>query len=57
MQIESLLEELKLRFTSGNKIPVQMARITREEYDCLINYIERLKTNNFFTMLWEKREG
>jgi hypothetical protein len=35
---------LREKFTSGNSVPVQIARITREEYDAIKNDREKNKT-------------
>jgi hypothetical protein len=35
MNTHEALENLRLRFTSGNSVPVQSARITREEWEAI----------------------
>lgn len=40
MTLEQALESLRLKFTSGNSVPVNRAPITREEYETILAHIK-----------------
>lgn len=42
-EIEKRIESLRLKFTSGNDIPVTRAYITLEEYEALIARVRELE--------------
>lgn len=37
--IQQILEDMKLRFTSGNEIPVERAHIRADEWPIVLKYI------------------
>jgi hypothetical protein len=46
---KELFNSINLKFTSGNKIPVSQAVITKEEWESVKEIIE-IKTNNFLKL-------
>lgn len=54
MNISVVIESLKLRLTSGNNIPVESTRITKEEFDIILDYIEELETDEVLMQLAEE---
>lgn len=47
MIFSEALKSLKLKFTSGNEIPVERAQITREEFESLLNELDRLQEHKY----------
>lgn len=41
MKFFEAMEILRLKFSSGNEIPVTMANITREEYEAIEEYVRQ----------------
>ena len=55
MNINTVIESLKLRLTSGNSVPVESTRITKEEFDIILDYIEELETEEILLQLAKER--
>lgn len=60
MNISTVIKSLKLRLTSGNSVPVvetgeQATRITKEEFDIILDYIEELETDKVLMQLAKER--
>ena len=55
MNINTVIESLKLRLTSGNSVPVESTRITKEEFGIILEYIEELETDEVLMQLAKER--
>jgi hypothetical protein len=44
MKLSEVLESLRLKFTSGNAVPVERAFILKEEYEVILNVINTYQT-------------
>ena len=55
MNINVVIESLKLRLASGNSVPAESARITKEEFDIILDYIEELETDEVLMQLAKER--
>lgn len=55
MNINTVIESLKLRLASGNTVPVESTRITKEEFDIILDYIEELETDEVLMQLAKER--